>query len=242
MVSSQSRKSSGNSWAMNPFCSNPVSEWTGDDDKHSKLNISCPAFPLAFSSMTVNCWLMRHQHCFVSIYPSMEVFWRQLAAWDGQLYVNQHYITENTTAECAGNCRNLHSWSQFLGSYKSGNSNSGLFQLFSLSTWRDEHGLKHQTQMPLRILKFVFSSYCSITQIMFVISLDKWDILYYTMISAGQQTLLLFICTEKLHVKWNRLRLQRNNLQKHRYPIEHFISRSEQGWKERKKEQEKRAG
>lgn len=137
-VSSQSWKSSGNSWAMNPFCSNPVSEWRGDDDKHSNLNISCPAFPLAFSSMTVNCWLMRHQHCFVSIYPSMGVFWRQLTAWDGQLYVNQHRITENTTAECAGNCRNLHSRSQFLGSYKSGNSElriSPIIFTFNTKRW-----------------------------------------------------------------------------------------------------------
>lgn len=50
---------------------------------------------------------------------------------------------------------------------------SGLVQLFSLSTRRDEHGLKHQTQMPLRILRFVFSSYISVTQMMFVISLSK---------------------------------------------------------------------
>lgn len=83
-VSSQSWRSSGNSWAMNPFCSNPVSEWREDDDKHSNLNRSCPAFALAFSSMALECWLMRHQHCIVSIYPSMDVFWRQLTAWDGQ--------------------------------------------------------------------------------------------------------------------------------------------------------------
>lgn len=84
---------------------------------------------------------------------------------------------------------------------------SGLFQLFSLSTWRDEHGLKHQTQVPLGILTFVFSSYIPVTKIIFVISLGKWDTLYYMMISVGQQTLLLFICIEKLYVKLNKLRL-----------------------------------
>lgn len=83
----------------------------------------------------------------------------------------------------------------------------GLFQLFSLSTWRDEHGLKHQIQMPWRIFKFVFRSYTSVTQTMFAITLGKLNIVYYMMISVGQQTLLLFICIEKLYVKWNRLRL-----------------------------------
>lgn len=165
-VCSQSWKSSGNSWAMNPFCSNPVSEWRGDDDKHSTLNISCPAFSLAFSSMALDCWLMRHQHCFVSIHPSMDVFednWQP--EMEGNMSINttslktrQQNVLEIVEIYSVGH--------HFLEAINQVTVTSGLFQLFSLSTWRDEHGLKtsepnafKNTPISIQLLHFSNQNY-----------------------------------------------------------------------------------